>query len=499
MSIASLPSNQNCVLNNASGVVATSDVVSVAVSCTTRSWTAGQQLDGDDVNVRLVAGGIDRSGRMTAVYVKNTGGVGGTSALYATRGTPGAKTDVPVWTAPVRIDTAQTAFFVSYLHTSQSLSVAVSPAGNVHAAWVSQAPCTSTTYSVSGSCAYIYSATLSANSNTWSAPVLVGDTPDGSFSNGPGTGTVIAYINDRGDAVVKYGGYDFGSPPVRTYSASAYRATLALRPAGQTTFQTSLLRDYQYADDVQVVLDKNGVVVAAAERVQPNSSNRDITAYVGSASGGITSASATVVDQIASTAIIDRLHVGSTGDVLLTWKQNDGSGAKVFAAMKPAASSAWTTPAVVTSSTSFAVSTVTDAGDAVYYNACNRYFFDRSTNAWSVKLPVQPRNCSLPDRDSEMASDGSYLDLRTNGVWTTYNQSDNTMSRLPDASLTGNDYLLGFAGLGNLSIPLFTRTQDGNYIGGYLHIYEYDVLPTPTATSGIGRRGIANLWGFFLK
>lgn len=494
VSIASLPSNQNCVLSNPEGVVSTSDVVSVTVSCSNRSWTVGQVLESDDVTVSFAKGGIDRQGRVTAAFVK--GAYTQPNSLYVTRGLPGAAGEQPQWSTPVRVDSAETEVWFSFLFSGRNFSLAVSPNGNAVIAWAADQPCTSTTFRQSGDCAHIYSATRAADAETWSAPVRVGDSPSGSGLEG----AIEAHINDRGDVAIKYQGYDFGSPPVRRTSTDTYRAALALRPAGRATYETVLLRDYQYVDNVAVVLDRNGGLVAAAEHTQANSSNRDVTAYIGQVGSGFSAATATVVDQNPNSANLEALRVGSTGDVLLTWRQNDGSGTKVLAATKGLESATWSTPAVVTSVTG-GVPTVTDAGDAVYYSRCNRYFLDRASNAWAAKVPVQPSNCSEATTAATVAGDGSYLNISGgSGLWITYNAADNTMSRAANVRESADSYLLGFAkNWGSSRIPLFTRTQSGNFIGALLAIEEYDTLPTPNATSGAGRRGINNLWGFFLK
>jgi hypothetical protein len=46
---------------------------------------------------------------------------------------------------------------------------------------------------------------------------------------------------------------------------------------------------------------------------------------------------------------------------------------------------------------------------------------------------------------------------------------------------------------------MYAKKADGNYVGAVLRVDDYDTLPTPTAKFGIGRPGINNLWGFYLK
>ncbi len=485
VSVASLPSRQNCAVSNAEGVVPTSDVVSVAVTCTSRAWTIGQQLESDDATVLRSGGGIDQLGRVTAVFVKNGGSTSNT-ALFATRGTPGAAGGVVQWSTAVRIDSAA----LPLSPENRSASLAVSPSGYAHLAWISPAPCTANTFRTSGTCYYIYSSILTPNSNVWNPPALVGDLDGVNGFYDP----IQAMVNNRGDAAIQYGGYKISPPPTRVS-----RAALAVRASGDVAFKISILDEFPDTSAVLSVLDNSGGVVAAAQRPQSNSTNRDIKAYIGNVAAGVVATTATVVDQIANDATLDSLRVGSTGDALLMWRQNDGTGGKLFAAVRAVGTITWSAPAIVTNSSANGISVVTDSGEATYYTtSCNRYVRDRSSNTWAAKLPVLPSNCSVPDDDRLMASDGSYMSFGS--TWITYNQGDNTMSRLPNAPLLARDYLLGFQrSWASAGMSMFTKTVDGNYVGAYLATGEFDVLPTPTATSGIGRNNISNLWGFFLK
>ena len=160
----------------------------------------------------------------------------------------------------------------------------------------------------------------------------------------------------------------------------------------------------------------------------------------------------------------------------------------------------WTAPASVTttSGTAGTASLVDDSGVATIYFNCHRYTLDKAANAW--RATTQPSNCTLPSSADGFAGDASYLSMAANGTWITYNPGDNTMSRAGSEPLLPADYLLGFAkSWGSDRKALYARTGEGTHIGAHLARAEYDTLPTPTATSGIGRDRVYNLWAFFLK
>lgn len=504
VSIAALPSRQNCVLTNASGTVSTANVVNIGVSCTTRAWTVGRSLETGDVPVVLFDAGMDQEGRVVTVFVKSDGT---TANLFATRGTPGAAGAAAQWSTPVRIDTDATAFNDSAGFTANHLSLAVSAAGTAHVVWVSNGACGAQTWrqTSSGSnlvCKYLYSSTYAPATDTWSPPILIGDTPGVGFAASAANYRPTALINDRGDAAVEYGGYIQSSPPVNA-SLSTVRQAIAWRASGQSSFTLRAFQDITAPADTRqfATLDNAGGMVVVAERTQSGSSNKDVISYSGSVSSGFADTSGTVVDTLGNDADLRAVTVGPTGAVLVTWRQNDTVASRIFAASKTSAQAAWLAPEVVASSSSLAgTGLVTDTGDARFYAGCIAYLRNRTAATWAARNPALPTNCGFDDDRSRLALDGSFLQLATNGLWITYSQADNSMSRAAGATATGPDYLLGFAtSWTTQSKTLFTKTPSGNYIGAHIARAAFDTLPTPTATSGGGRTGVINLWGHYLK
>jgi hypothetical protein len=497
VAIAALPSKQNCVLSNASGTVATANVVSVGVTCTTRAWTAGQQLDGDDEPVAGFDAGMDQEGRVVAIVVK---GNRTTAKLYAVRGTPGSAGTAPQWSAPVRIDSDLIPYYDPTAFKSQNRTIAVAPNGNAHAVWAGQAACGAQSYSQSTfPCAYIHSSVYTASTNTWSSPVRIADTPYVPLGSNALSYKPVPLINNRGDVAVQFRWYNQIAPVDTGFGNQ--RGALAWRAFDAPTFQVRAFADINYAQPYAAVLDNVGGIAVAAQRVQSTSSNDDIIYYAGTAATGFSATEGIVLDTLGNDATLRSLVVGPTNDILLTWDQNDGAGNKTFGASATSASAAWSAPVAIANRTAEGVGLVTDAGDALFYASCSAYVRPKATGIWAAKSPAIPSGCGFSQDNSAWTGDGSFLAQNLfNGQWNTYYQANNAMARDASTALTGADYLLGFSkGWGSEWKVMYTKKADGNYVGAVLIRHEYDTLPTPTATAGDGRSGIDNLWGFFLK
>ena len=496
VTVGALPNKQNCVLTNASGTTTAANVTNIGVTCNTRGWTLGQQVDGDDEPVVTFDMTIDRQGHVTVLLVKESpSGL----RLYAVRGTPGAASQAVQWSAPVRLDTDAIPVYLGGPSDSLNLSLATAPNGSVHALWVNLAPCGAGYEPPStASCRYLYSSIYTASSGTWAAPVLVSDLRVDSLGR---TMKLRPKINDRGDAAVLFSWYAQVSPP-NTNSANA-RAAMAWRSAGQTTFQKRAFADiYSGNDQLRsiAVLDESGHMVVAGQREQASSSNEDIISYVGNVTAGFEAAEGAVLDTLNNDATLRDLSIGPTGDILLTWDQNDASGLKIFSSSKTNATSPWSTPVAFIDRTSEGVGFVTETGDSMFYVNCTAYERPKAIGTWRPKAPPLPGGCGFSESGSALSADGSFLDLESNGSWNTYYHTNNSMVRIPGAPLVAADYLLGFPrSWGTLTRYAYTKTADGNFIGVFLRRAEYDTLPTPSAPSGDGRPGIHNLWGFYLK
>ena len=499
VSIEALPTKQNCVLTNASGTTTSANVSDVGVTCNTRAWTSGQQVDGDDQPVTILDAGMDREGNVIALYAK---GDSPNRRLYAVRGVPGAASQAVQWSLPIRLDSDTIRLQNTIGFSDQNQALAVAPNGDAHAVWASQAPCglgyrepSSTT------CSYLYSSVYIARTNSWSAPVFITDTTTGG-GNGGISHKPNPMINDRGDVAVQFGWYNQVFPP-KTNTFGDWRAAIAWRAAGEATFRKHAFVDAyggSFTYNSLVVLDGVGNFVVAGQRPQSNSGNKDIYSYVGSVADGFPATEGALLDTLGNDADLRDLSVGPTGDILLTWDQNDGSGLKIFASSKAGATADWSAPVAFADRTNEGVGFVADNGDAMFYVNCTAYVRKKATGVWEPKNPAIPSGCGHTE-SAARSSDGSFLTYNTNsGAWNTYDISTNTMAREAGAPLTGSDYLLGFAkGWGTSGKLMYTRKADGTFVGAALLIDNYDTLPTPGAPDGDGRSGIDNLWGFYFK
>lgn len=496
VAIAALPNKQNCQLTNAAGTVTTANVVSVGVTCATRGWTAGQQVDGDDEPVATFDAGMDREGRVVAILVK---GNRTTAKLYAVRGSPGAAGTAAQWSAPVRIDSDQVPYYDPSGFKSNNMTIAVAPNGNAHAVWGGLAPCGAQSYAQSNfPCAYIHSSVYSAASDTWSPPVRIADTPYVALGNNSLSYKPIPLINNRGDVAVQFRWYNQILPVDTGFSNQ--RGALAWRAFDATTFQVRAFTDILYPQPYAAVLDNLGGIAIAAQRAQAASSNDDIVYYAGTAAAGFSATQGAVLDTFGNGATLRSVVVGPTNDVLLTWDQNDGTGLKIFGASAASATAAWSVPVPIATRTAEGVGLVDDAGNALLYASCTGYVRPKATGIWASKAPAIPSGCGFSEANAVWTGDGSFLTYGSVGQWNTYYQPNNAMARESSAALASTDYLLGFAkGWGSASKLMYTKKADGNFVGAVLIRHEYDTLPTASATAGDGRSGVDNLWGFYLK
>jgi hypothetical protein len=431
---------------------------------------------------------MDKEGNVTAIFVK---GAAPNGKLYAVRGRPGGSGQAVQWSALVRLDTDAIPFsHPGGSNTYDNMALAAAPNGNVHAVWVNRAPCgAGYTPPSTALCSYIYSSTYTANSDSWAAPILVSDF----FSTRP-----IPMINDRGDVAVQFVWYNQVSPP-KTGTADR-RGAVAWRAAGQSTFQKRAFSDIYWGAASATVLGSTGRMVVASHKAQTNSTNKDIFTYVGDVGTGFAATEGFVIDNLNNDATLRDLAIGTTDDILLTWDQNDASGAKTFESSLPSASTTWSAPVAFAGRTVYGVGFMTDNGDAMFYDGCTAWERPKATGTWKVKSPAMPSNCGYSS-SAGRSSDGSFLTyVGSSGLWNTYYQTNNAMAREAGAPPTASDYLLGFQrGWGNWQKVVYTKKADGNFVGAVLVTDEFDTLPTPTAPSGDGRNLINNLWGFYLK
>ncbi len=445
-----------------------------------RAWAAGQLLETDDNPVREAFSSIDDNGRMMVVYKKSNGT---RDVLYATRGTPGAAGVAPSFSAPIVIDTAAgvTVQGTPSYSGFTSFGMASAPNGNSVAVWVSKAPCTAATYSISGTCNFLYSARFTAATNVWEAPVLIADTPSD-------VGTLR--IGNGGDVALQFVGWARqGTSQYARWPAVAWRG------AAQAAYQQRLITDAPLgATDLGI--DKDGNMVLAAEAKQ--NATTDLVVYRGSVAAGF--GAQQVLDTRSAPVVFKSMAVGVNGQVIVLWHQSNGVTDTYYGATTATPAGAF----VVTDlnlafhygPTMFTVAP--DNGDLIVYSLDQGVSLRWSANAWSGKqaLPVGVNFTG----DYAFARNGNFLNVSyTNGdgVWMSYDATRNTLIQSRNNTSPGAGYVLGLNTV-NKYIGFGTPVLSISGVGGVTFLNGYDVLPSAAAPAG-DARAIKNLWGAYLK
>ncbi len=466
-------------VTNGAGTVTSADAV-LTVNVATggligRAWTTGVLLETDDNNVRDRVAGIDDAGRVTVVFRKTNGT---RDVIYATRGTPNAAGTAPTWSAPVVIDVLAGAP-VSTMGSSPDYDLVVTPGGNAVAYWYNNADCTSSTYRTSSSCRYYYMARFTASSGAWSAPELVGDAPNPSF-------TLLA--NDRGDVVF------LGTSWVRS-GASSYNsaAAILMRNPGETSFRRRLL-NAEPLGNYSLDLDGAGNLLLAAEYQQGGTT--DLVAYRGTVASGL--GTPVVLDTRGAPATLHASKVGLNGQQAILWTQNNGVSTTTYGAVATTPTDTFTVTDL-----GFVPGTfldlkrlfITDAGQIRYLE---NGFFGSDRRDWSattgwVAVDVRPVRNDWGSNRGIYANRRGDLLLLNFGKWGTYDVERNVMV----SPLAGTQQYV-IAGVSD-STGFGTPALSLSGIGFISSQSNYDVLPTAAVPAGDGRPAVTNLWGIFFK
>lgn len=447
-----------------------------------RLWALGQLLEANDNVVEAADAGIDDLGRVTLVFLKSDGT---RLVLYATRGTPNAAGNPAIWSTPVAIDVLNGTPVNNMRSSNFNFRVAVSAGGNAAAQWYRTAPCTTSTYRTTGTCQYMLVARYLASSQQWEPPVEIGDFPDADFE---------LRINDAGDVAMLGDGW------VRAgASGFALRKAVVWRAAAAASFRRQLLGDGNLGA-TGFGLDEGGRMLVAAEIAQ--NSTTDIVAFRGTQAGGF--GAATVLDQRSNAATLDVMDVGRNGQQIVTWRQNDGTSTRRFAATAGAPDAPWAVadfaPMVVTL-TDKVMLVVGDDGVGHFHDLYNRKSWRWQSGAWSSERAL-PTTASLGnDWDCAMARSGDVLCTMTGGFnqrgrWNTYDATRNVMVRAT-GSASPEDFVLGVDTI-NRSAGYARPLLSVSGFGFHWLVNGYDTLPSATAPAG-DARAISNLWGVFLR
>jgi hypothetical protein len=464
-----------------------------------RAWSAAQSLE-ENTSALVVKdrkAAIDDAGNVTVVFRKNNGT---RDVLYATRGTPNGAGVAPSWSPAVVIDLlGATALSVDAYRTSDSwYTVTAAPSGDVVATWLTFQPCTTATYlgvPTSG-CWYQYLARFRPATG-WEAPVLVTDV---ALNGGALALSMLDLrMNDRGDIVLQGNGWERSGATSYTVARAFY-----YRMAGETGFRRQLFQSEPFGTFFWD-LDGAGNLLLGAELAR--NATTDIISHRGSVAAGFSFANGQVLDTRASAATLRWVRAGVNGHQLLGWDQNNGTRSSLYAATSASATGGFTLTDVSASMPAgYVYVTVSDAGQAYVFNT----HFSGPNGArlsWSSSAGWSPAAVNLPAGFPRTESgfgqghvysfsrDGNALALQASGGSTaTYDAKRNQMVTTWPTAASFSSQVLGFSVSVGPSEPLLAA----NGVGFSSLRNTFDVLPTVAAPNGDGR-GVANLWGVYLK
>ncbi len=428
-----------------------------------RAWTLGQMLD-QSLLITAGANAIDDQGRVTVLYSKV---VSDRLVLHAVRGTPGGVGSAPVFGTPVALETGIVG------DPAVVSQLAISPSGNVLAAWNHREPCGATT------CVNLYTARYRVATGQWEARTLV--------PGAAGQPTSLA-INDSGDVML-------------LVSLTAYwQAQGATGYASQTwplTNGTGL--DVTAFTPQSATLDNAGRMVVAGSLYTALTRSYDIVAYRGDARSGL--GAAETVDLRGASATFNQLLSNPSGQSVLLWAQDNGVRATVYAATLDTAAGSWvvtdTGQAPPTAGTSIPAA-LSDDGNFIRYFYGNCTAQRRTAGNWSNPTALPATLCQstgVPGTPT-LARNGNLITLHpSDGSWLAYDALlDQVFNPLPHAA-SGPGYLLGFSKLmsavpGNLLLA-------HNGTAAYVSINSFNVLPTATLPNGDS--GGPHVWAWYFR
>jgi hypothetical protein len=362
-----------------------------------------------------------------------------------------------------------------------NFGVEAAPGGNAVAYWFNTAACTADTYNVTGQCRFWYTARYLAASSTWEAPVALGAFPDGA---------VTARTNNAGDVAVLLPGWERSGNTGYTS-----RGAVARRAAAAAAFTVQTLTGAVLAGP-QLGLDSAGSITLAATASQAGTTN--VLAYRGSVAAAL--GAGELIENLEAPAELQLFAMGTGGQQMIIWTQNDGTNDVVWSAGSTSAAGPFVTRKLQPRKAgSRRTLVMDDLGMAYLYDLANR---ERRT--WVGGLWADPEALPSDALDSatyECATvrTGDFLCTKsaTTGHWLSYDSRRNLLVQAITTDTTGASLVLGVnqdaknVGMGT---PVLSA-------GGFALITlrnGYTALPSAAAPNGTaGATG--NLWAAFLK
>ncbi|MFN8912865.1 MAG: hypothetical protein ACK5Y1_01100 [Betaproteobacteria bacterium] len=452
-----------------------------------RAWSAGQLLPRfDGLTTSFPSGAMADDGSATVLYLRTVQAGCSDRRLFAVRAAIGASGPHQFGT-PRQIDLQSDGTALPLPPCAEgdpsvsTFSIASAPGGNAVAFWNTFAPCTAQTYQTSGDCRYLAFARYLVASDSWEPAERLVDIPNRNF---------VGRINDRGDVLLAYTGWE------RTGTTVTQSPALAWRAAGASTFTVQRFGGLN-ADRYNHGLDANGRLLLVGEATRNGAVS--LVSHEGSIGGGF-GAEQTVASGPANTAnglILGRMVLGRNGRALMVWQQGTGTQAQQYGSARDLGGGNWASPQTLPIP-AFSFVTVADNGSGLLLDLNNCQAVDFGTNGWaSSVIALTPPRAPCTSGSIQVTRDGGFLSVDRNTTWSVYDGVARAYIKPAGLPLAPADLLFGTVVREGLFFPLpVLYSQSG--VGLVLSASPWSTLPTPSAPDGV-RTTEGLLWGWTLR
>jgi hypothetical protein len=252
----------------------------------------------------------------------------------------------------------------------------------------------------------------------------------------------------------------------------------------------------------QLDMDGAGNVLLAAEASQ--NATRDLVVYRGTVAAGL--GAQQVLDTRGNAVSLQLTRVGTAGQHVVVWAQNNGVTDTNYAATATSAAEAFTVVDLgyrLNTSIGRRELTISDAGQAILFDLSgDRRLRWTAASGWTgtERLPSNNTFTGGFNRRMAITRNGDILAVDfgvvSGGTWSTYDAARNVLIQAETTASSGPGYVVG-VNRGN-AIGYTGLVVSASGIGFVALLNQFDVLPTPAAPSGDGR-SVTNLWGVFFK
>jgi len=447
-----------------------------------RSWSTGQLLERFEDRTVFPRGAMADDGGASILFLRID--ATGARTLYAVRATIGASGPHQFGT-PRQIDLQASGAQLPLPPAADgdtsisSFAIASAPNGNAVAVWNTFSPCTAQTYQTSGDCRYLVMARYVAASDRWEPAERLFDIPSRDF---------VGRINDRGDLLLAYNGWE------RTGTTVTQVPALAWRAAGASTFTTQRFGGLN-VDRFNHGLDANGRLLLVGEATRNGGVN--LVSYEGSVSMGF-GAEQTVASVTGNGLILGRMVLGRNGRALMVWQQGTGTQAQQFGSARDLGGGNWASPQMLPIP-AFSFVTVADSGSGRLFDMNSCQAVDFGSSGWaSVATALTPPRTPCFSGGILVTRDGGFLSVGGRTIWSLYDGVARAYIKPAGNPLAPADLLFGTVIQDGLFVPLSIMYSSQSGVGLVLSASPWSSLPTPSAPDGV-RTTEPNIWGWTLR